>query len=112
MVVRLHGATNNLSNMDLGRHLATEDVAKKDIDLELSTMDIALVLGLAACSSTGGGNGSDGASGTRGAAGSGGDEEGGSVAIDDQGRIVVAGSSRVGDPTSRDRYGVVARLMP
>ena len=27
--------------MDLGRHLATEDVAKKDIDIELSTMDIA-----------------------------------------------------------------------
>jgi hypothetical protein len=40
------------------------------------------------------------------------DEAGGSVAIDDQGRIVVAGSSRVGDPTSGDRYGVVARLMP
>lgn len=42
----------------------------------------------------------------------GGDEAGGSVAIDDQGRIVVAGSSRVGDPISGDRYGVVARLLP
>ena len=73
---------------------------------------VLLVSGLAACSSTGGGNGSDGASGTRGAADSGGDEAGGSVAIDDQGRIVVAGSSRVGDPTSGDRYGVVARLLP
>jgi len=39
-VIRIHGATNNLSNMDLGRRLATEDVAKKDIDVELSTMDI------------------------------------------------------------------------
>jgi len=34
MVIRFHGATNNL--LDLGRHLATEDVAKKDIDVELS----------------------------------------------------------------------------
>ena len=42
----------------------------------------------------------------------GGDEEGGSIAIDDQGRIVVAGSSRVGDQISGDRYGVVTRLMP
>jgi uncharacterized delta-60 repeat protein len=42
----------------------------------------------------------------------GGDEAGGSVAIDDQGRIVVAGSSRVGDPISGDRYGVIARLLP
>jgi hypothetical protein len=42
----------------------------------------------------------------------GGDEAGGSIAIDDQGRILVAGSSRVGDPISGDRYGVVARLMP
>jgi uncharacterized delta-60 repeat protein len=42
----------------------------------------------------------------------GGDEAGGSIAIDDQGRIVVAGSSRVGDPISGDRYGVVTRLMP
>ena len=42
----------------------------------------------------------------------GGDEAGGDVAIDDQGRIVVAGSSRVGDPITGDRYGVVARIMP
>jgi len=42
----------------------------------------------------------------------GGDEAGGSVAIDDQGRIVVAGSSRVGDPISGDRYGVVTRILP
>lgn len=42
----------------------------------------------------------------------GGDEAGGSVAIDDQGRIVVAGSSRVGDPLFGDRFGVVARLSP
>ncbi len=42
----------------------------------------------------------------------GGDEAGGSVAIDDQGRIVVAGSSRVGDPILGDRYGVIARLLP
>jgi hypothetical protein len=39
-------------------------------------------------------------------------KSGGSIAIDDQGRIVVAGSSRVGDPISGDRYGVVARLLP
>ncbi|MBW2686922.1 MAG: hypothetical protein JRE19_13555 [Deltaproteobacteria bacterium] len=42
----------------------------------------------------------------------GGDEAGGSVAIDDQGRIVVAGSSRVGDSLTGDRFGVVARLLP
>ncbi|TFH28677.1 MAG: hypothetical protein E4H00_08360, partial [Myxococcales bacterium] len=42
----------------------------------------------------------------------GGDEANGSVAIDDQGRIVVAGSSRVGDPTFGDRYGVVTRILP
>jgi uncharacterized delta-60 repeat protein len=40
----------------------------------------------------------------------GGDEADGSIAIDDQGRIVVAGSSR--DPVSGDRLGVVARLLP
>ncbi len=40
----------------------------------------------------------------------GGDEADGSIAIDDQGRIVVAGSSR--DPISGDRLGVVARLLP
>ena len=42
----------------------------------------------------------------------GGDEENGSIAIDEQGRIVVAGSSVVGDPISGERYGVVARLLP
>jgi uncharacterized delta-60 repeat protein len=42
----------------------------------------------------------------------GGDEADGSVAIDDQGRIVVAGSSRVGDRLTGDRFGVVARLLP
>lgn len=42
----------------------------------------------------------------------GGDEAGGSIAIDDQGRIVVAGSSRVGDEISGDRYGVIARILP
>ncbi len=42
----------------------------------------------------------------------GGDEAGGSVAIDDQGRIVVAGSSAVGDPITGDRFGVVARILP
>jgi uncharacterized delta-60 repeat protein len=42
----------------------------------------------------------------------GGDESGGSVAIDDQGRIVVAGSSRTGDPLFGDRVGVVARILP
>jgi hypothetical protein len=41
MVIRLHGASKNLSNVDLGRHLATEDVAKKDIDIDHSTTDIA-----------------------------------------------------------------------
>jgi uncharacterized delta-60 repeat protein len=40
----------------------------------------------------------------------GGDEADGSIAIDDQGRIVVAGSSR--DPVSGDRSGVVTRLLP
>jgi uncharacterized delta-60 repeat protein len=42
----------------------------------------------------------------------GGDEQNGSVAIDEQGRIVVAGSSRVGNSTTGDRFGVVARLLP
>ena len=42
----------------------------------------------------------------------GGDEQDGSVAIDDQGRIVVAGSSRVGNSITGDRFGVVARLLP
>jgi hypothetical protein len=40
------------------------------------------------------------------------DEADGSVAIDDQGRIVVAGSSRVGDRLTGDRFGCVARLLP
>jgi uncharacterized delta-60 repeat protein len=38
----------------------------------------------------------------------GGDEQGGSIALDDQGRIVVAGSSSV----DNSRAGVVARLLP
>jgi hypothetical protein len=42
----------------------------------------------------------------------GGDEQDGSVAIDDQGRIVVAGTSRVGSSLTGDRFGVVARLLP
>lgn len=42
----------------------------------------------------------------------GGDEAGGDVAIDEQGRIVVAGSSRRGDAITGDRYGVVARILP
>jgi hypothetical protein len=42
----------------------------------------------------------------------GGDEADGSVAIDDQGRIVVAANSRVGDPLTGDRSGVVARILP
>jgi uncharacterized delta-60 repeat protein len=42
----------------------------------------------------------------------GGDEAGGSVAIDNQGRIVVAGSSSVGDVFTGMRSGVVARLLP
>jgi hypothetical protein len=40
----------------------------------------------------------------------GGDEAGGSVAIDGQGRIVVAGNSR--DLSTGDGYAVVTRLLP
>jgi uncharacterized delta-60 repeat protein len=42
----------------------------------------------------------------------GGDEQDGSVVIDDQGRIVVAGSSRLGNSFTGDRFGIVARLLP
>jgi len=42
----------------------------------------------------------------------GGDEADGAVAIDDQGRIVVVGSSRIGDSFSGDRFGVMARILP
>lgn len=42
----------------------------------------------------------------------GGDESGGAIAIDDQGRIVVAGSSAVGDPIQGENYAVIARLLP
>lgn len=42
----------------------------------------------------------------------GGDERAGAVAIDEQGRIVVVGSSRVGDSTFGDRSAVMARLLP
>jgi uncharacterized delta-60 repeat protein len=40
------------------------------------------------------------------------DESGTSVAIDDQGRIVVVGSSLVGDPLFGERTAVMARLLP
>ena len=42
----------------------------------------------------------------------GGDESDARIAIDAQGRIVVAGSSLVGNSFSGDRSGVVARLLP
>lgn len=42
----------------------------------------------------------------------GGDDRGRAVAIDDQGRIVVVGSSRVGDAIFGDRFAVMARLLP
>lgn len=42
----------------------------------------------------------------------GGDEQDGSVVIDSQGRIVIAGSSRVGDSISGVRTGVIARILP
>jgi hypothetical protein len=42
----------------------------------------------------------------------GGDEAGNAIAIDSQGRIVVVGSSRVGDRTFGDRFAVMARLLP
>lgn len=42
----------------------------------------------------------------------GGDDTGGPVVIDSQGRIVIAGSSRVGDSFSGVRTGVIARLLP
>jgi len=42
----------------------------------------------------------------------GGDDQGRAVAIDDQGRIVVVGSSVIGDRLSGERTAVMARLLP
>lgn len=42
----------------------------------------------------------------------GGQDQANSVAIDDQGRIVVVGSSYTGDPLFGDRVGVVTRVLP